>query len=61
MCPRRRADNGRLTAFLVVTAVGHNMDSPELFPPKPPRMRKIFGALAANLYDRVRLRRIRAA
>jgi hypothetical protein len=33
------------------------MDSPELFPCKPPRMRKIFGALAAKLYDRARQRR----
>jgi len=37
------------------------MDSPELFPSKPPRMRKIFGALAAKLYDRAGLRRKRAA
>ena len=61
MYPRRRANNGRLTAFLVVTAVGHNMDSPELFPCKPPRMRKIFGALAAKLGDRARQRRKCAA
>ena len=32
------------------TAVVHNMDSPELFPYKPPQMRKIFDAFAAMLY-----------
>jgi hypothetical protein len=37
------------------------MDSPELFPCKPPRMRKIFGALAAMLYNRDRQRRKRVA
>jgi hypothetical protein len=37
------------------------MDSPELFPCKPPRMREIFGALAAMLDDRDRPRRKRAA
>jgi hypothetical protein len=31
------------------TAVVHNMDSPEVFPYKPPQMRKIFGAFAAML------------
>ena len=31
------------------TAVVHNMDSPELFPYKPPQMRKIFDAFAAML------------
>jgi hypothetical protein len=32
------------------TAVVHNMDSPEVFPYKPPQMRKIFEAFAAMLY-----------
>ena len=32
------------------TAVVHNMDSPEIFPYKPPQMRKIFEAFAAMLY-----------
>ena len=31
------------------TAVVHNMDSPHLFPYKPPQMRKIFDAFAAML------------
>ncbi|HEY0331830.1 MAG TPA: hypothetical protein VGC77_22370 [Rhodopseudomonas sp.] len=35
------------------TAVVHNMDSPELFPYKPPQMHKIFGAFAAMLQRRV--------
>jgi hypothetical protein len=34
------------------TAVVHNMDSPEVFPYKPPQMRKIFEAFAAMLYSR---------
>jgi hypothetical protein len=34
------------------TAVVHNMDSPELFPYKPPQMRKIFDAFAAMLCAR---------
>ena len=37
------------------TAVVHNMDPPEVFPYKPPQMRKIFEAFAAMLYLRVRL------
>jgi hypothetical protein len=37
------------------------MDSPEPFPCKPPRMRNIFGALAAMLDDRDRQQRRRAA
>lgn len=37
------------------TAVVHNMDSPSVFPYKPPQMRKIFEAFAAMLYLRVRL------
>jgi hypothetical protein len=32
------------------TAVVHNMDSAQLFPYKPPQMRKIFDAFAAMLY-----------
>jgi hypothetical protein len=37
------------------TAVVHNMDPPNVFPYKPPQMRKIFEAFAAMLYLRVRL------
>jgi hypothetical protein len=36
------------------TAVVHNMDSPEIFPYKPPQMRKIFEAFAAMLLGRAR-------
>jgi hypothetical protein len=36
------------------TAVVHNMDSPEVFPYKPPQMRKIFDAFVAMLERRVR-------
>jgi hypothetical protein len=36
------------------TAVVHNMDSPEVFPYKPPQMRKIFDAFVAMLQRRVR-------
>src|SRR5258708_285692 len=43
------------------TAVVHNMDSPELFPYKPPQMRKIFDAFAAMLCRRARPGRERAA
>jgi hypothetical protein len=43
------------------TAVVHNMDSPELFPYKPPQMRKIFEAFAAMLYRRARPGREKAA
>ena len=43
------------------TAVVHNMDSPELFPYKPPQMRAIFEAFAAMLYRRARQGRERAA
>jgi hypothetical protein len=42
------------------TAVVHNMDSPEVFPYKPPQMLKIFSAFAAML-DRVRPGRNQAA
>jgi hypothetical protein len=37
------------------TAVVHNMDSPDLFPYKPPQMQAIFEAFAAMLQRRVRL------
>jgi hypothetical protein len=43
------------------TAVVHNMDSPVLFPYKPPQMRAIFEAFAAMLHRRARLDRERAA
>ena len=43
------------------TAVVHNMDSPELFPYKPPQMRAIFEAFAAMLYRRARIGREQAA
>jgi hypothetical protein len=37
------------------------MDSPDLFPYKPPQMRKIFEAFAAMLYCRARPDREKAA
>jgi hypothetical protein len=43
------------------TAVVHNMDSPELFPYKPPQMRAIFEAFAAMLHRHARLGREQAA
>ncbi len=43
------------------TAVVHNMDSPDLFPYKPPQMRRIFEAFGAMLYGRARQGRERAA
>jgi hypothetical protein len=43
------------------TAVVHNMDSPELFPYKPPQMRAIFEAFAAMLFRRARQGREHAA
>src|SRR5260370_35055112 len=43
------------------TAVVHNMDSPEVFPYKPPQMRRIFDAFAAMLSGRARPGRERAA
>jgi hypothetical protein len=43
------------------TAVVHNMDSPEVFPYKPPQMCKIFEAFAAMLQGRARPGRERAA
>ncbi len=47
--------NGELLIFEADnTAVVHNMDSPEVFPYKPPQMRKIFEAFAAMLHRRAR-------
>jgi glutathione synthase/RimK-type ligase-like ATP-grasp enzyme len=43
------------------TAVVHNMDSPEVFPYKPPQMRKIFAAFAAMLSRHAKARAVRAA
>jgi hypothetical protein len=43
------------------TAVVHNMDSPEVFPYKPPQMRRVFEAFAAMLHRRARLAREHAA
>jgi hypothetical protein len=43
------------------TAVVHNMDSPVLFPYKPPQMRRIFEAFAAMLYRRAQESREHAA
>jgi hypothetical protein len=43
------------------TAVVHNMDSPEVFPYKPPQMRKIFEAFAAMLSGRAQQAREHAA
>jgi glutathione synthase/RimK-type ligase-like ATP-grasp enzyme len=43
------------------TAVVHNMDSPEVFPYKPPQMNRIFGAFADMLERRVRFGREQAA
>ena len=39
------------------TAIVHDMDSPEVFPYKPPQMRKIFDAFAAMLHRRAAARR----
>jgi glutathione synthase/RimK-type ligase-like ATP-grasp enzyme len=47
--------NGDLLIFEADnTAVVHNMDSPEVFPYKPPQMHKIFEAFAAMLARRAR-------
>jgi hypothetical protein len=54
--------NGELLIFEADnTAVVHNMDSPELFPYKPPQMLKIFMAFATMLVDRARNNAERAA
>ncbi len=54
--------NGELLIFEADnTAVVHNMDSPELFPYKPPQMLTIFAAFAKMLFDRARNDAERAA
>ncbi len=54
--------NGDLLIFEVDhTAVVHNMDSPELFPYKPPQMRAIFAAFAAMLLRHVNQGQVCAA
>jgi hypothetical protein len=54
--------NGELLIFEADnTAVVHNMDSPELFPYKPPQMLTIFKAFARMLSDRARGNAERAA
>ena len=54
--------NGELLIFEADnTAVVHNMDSPAVFPYKPPQMRRIFDAFAAMLYCRARPGQERAA
>jgi hypothetical protein len=54
--------NGELLIFEADnTAVVHNMDSPALYPYKPPQMRKVFDAFAAMLYRRARQSREQAA
>jgi hypothetical protein len=53
---------GRLLVFEADnTAVVHNMDSPAVFPYKPPQMRVIFEAFAAMLHRRAREGEERAA
>jgi hypothetical protein len=54
--------NGELLIFEADnTAVVHNMDSPEVFPYKPPQMHKIFEAFAAMLLRRARRSQEQAA
>jgi hypothetical protein len=54
--------NGELLVFEADnTAVVHNMDSPEMFPYKPPQMRAIFEAFVAMLYQHARRGQERAA
>ncbi len=54
--------NGELLVFEADnTAVVHNMDSPEVFPYKPPQMRAIFEAFVAMLYRHARRGQERAA
>ncbi|MGZ5871535.1 MAG: ATP-grasp domain-containing protein [Bradyrhizobium sp.] len=54
--------NGELLIFEADnTAVVHNMDSPEVFPYKPPQMSKIFDAFAAMMHRRARIGQERAA
>jgi hypothetical protein len=55
-------DDGSLLIFEADnTAVVHNMDPPQIFPYKPPQMRKIFDAFAAMLVRRARCGREHAA
>ena len=55
-------EDGELLVFEADnTAVVHNMDPPDIFPYKPPQMRKIFGAFAAMLCRRARHSREQAA
>jgi hypothetical protein len=54
--------NGELLVFEADnTAVVHNMDSPEVFPYKPPQMHAIFEAFVAMLYRHARRGQERAA
>ncbi len=54
--------NGDLLVFEADnTAVVHNMDSPQIFPYKPPQMRAIFVAFVAMLYRHSRRGQERAA
>jgi hypothetical protein len=55
-------EDGELLIFEIDnTAIVHNMDSPDVFPYKPPQMRKIFGAFAAMLCRRAGQSREQAA
>jgi hypothetical protein len=55
-------NNGELLIFEADnTAVVHNMDSPEMFPYKPPQMRVIFEAFVAMLHRYARRGQERAA
>jgi glutathione synthase/RimK-type ligase-like ATP-grasp enzyme len=55
-------NNGELLIFEADnTAVVHNMDSPDVYPYKPPQMRRIFDAFAAMLERHARQARERAA
>ena len=54
--------NGELLIFEADnTAIVHNMDSPDVYPYKPPQMRKIFEAFASMLSGRARRGREYAA
>jgi hypothetical protein len=54
--------NGSLLIFEADnTAIVHDMDPPEIFPYKPPQMRKVFDAFAAMLDRRAQHARERAA
>ena len=58
----RKPEDGSLLIFEADnTAIVHNMDPPDIFPYKPPQMRKIFDAFAAMLERRARHGRERAA